>query len=251
MDHLLEADVALVTGAGQGNGEAIARGLARHGATVAVTDLQSDQAQAVADSIVAEGGKAKAWDLDVTNPEACQEVVGEISNDLGPISILVNNAGLIYRDTIDSEAFDSHWQHTLDVNLNGAKSMTLACLPGLRKTRGRIVNLGSILSFGAGAGSAAYCVSKAAIASMTKAFAIELAPDGVRVNALAPGIIATPMTADTRSNPEALNRLLARVPMGRVGETDELVGPVLFLVSPLSQYVTGAILPVDGGYLAG
>ncbi|MDP6706244.1 MAG: glucose 1-dehydrogenase [Alphaproteobacteria bacterium] len=250
MQELLKGDVAVVTGAGQGNGRAIAEGLARHGAVVAVTDVNEETAAEVAAVIEAAGGRARAWPLDVTDRAACGSVAAAVRSELGPASILVNNAGILYRDKILDAEFEDQWRRTLDVNLDGTKNMTMACLEDLRATGGRVVNIGSIRSFVAGAESAAYAASKGAILLMTKAFATELAPDGVRVNAIAPGIIATAMTEITRSSPQTLERFLTRVPMGRVGEPEDLVGPVVFLVSELSAYVTGAMLPVDGGYLA-
>lgn len=250
MQELLKGDVAIVTGAGQGNGRAIAEGLAHHGATVAVTDINADKAGEVAAAIEAAGGRARAWPLDVTDRAACGSVAEAVGVELGPASILVNNAGILFRDQILDAEFEEQWRWTLDVNLDGTKNMTMACLDDLRATGGRIVNIGSIRSFFAGPESAAYATSKGAILLLTKAFATELAPEGVRVNAIAPGIIATAMTEVTRLNPEALKRYLARVPMARVGEPEDLAGPVVFLVSGLSAYVTGAMLPVDGGYLA-
>mgnify|MGYP001797396234 CR=1 FL=1 len=127
--------------------------------------------------------------------------------------------------------------------------MLLAALEELSAREGRIVNLASILSTRASPDVSAYAATKGAIAQLTRAWALELAPRGIRVNALAPGVINTPMTRDTRENPEALAGFLRHTPMGRVGEPEELVGPTLFLVSPWSTYVTGAVLPVDGGYL--
>ncbi len=250
MDELLSGEVAIVTGAARGNGAAIARGLARHGARIAVTDIIQEKAEAVAAEIEAAGGRAGAWVLDVSDRAACDEVAAAVRAALGPVAILVNNAGVLHRDTIRDDAFEAQWQHTLDVNLNGTKNMTMAVVDELRANGGRVVNVGSIRSFVAGPESAAYATSKGAILLLTKALATELAPDGVRVNAIAPGIIATAMTEVTRTNPDALARYLARVPMARVGEPEDLVGAVVFLVSEMSAYVTGAMLPVDGGYLA-
>jgi NAD(P)-dependent dehydrogenase (short-subunit alcohol dehydrogenase family) len=250
MRELLQGEVAIVTGAAQGNGAAIAKGLAGHGAVVAVVDVDEAKARAVAAGIEGSGGRAGAWALDVSDRAACGTVAEAVREALGPAAILVNNAGILYRDTIRDADFEAQWQRTLDVNLNGTKNMTMACLDDLRATAGRVVNIGSIRSFVAGAESAAYAASKGAILLLTKAFAAELAPDGVRVNAIAPGIIATAMTEVTRSDSASLERFLARVPMKRVGEPEDLVGPVVFLVSELSAYVTGAMLPVDGGYLA-
>jgi NAD(P)-dependent dehydrogenase (short-subunit alcohol dehydrogenase family) len=138
----------------------------------------------------------------------------------------------------------------MGVNATGVANMTRAFLDQLKETKGRIVNLGSIMSVTAGPGMTAYAASKGAVAQMTKALAHDLAPDGVRVNAIAPGVIETPMTEATRANPDAIGRFMAHTPMGRPGRAEELVGPALFLASHASSYVTGALLPVDGGYLA-
>src|SRR5690606_35599536 len=160
-----------------------------------------------------------------------------------------NNAGIIRRTMLDDETFDDDWAAVFRVNVDGVKTMVRALLPQLRSTGGRIVNLGSIMSVSAGKGIAAYAASKGAILQLTRALANDLAADGVRVNAIAPGVIATPMTVVTRENPDAIGRFMAHTPMGRVGEPGELVGPVLFLASDMSTYVTGVLLPVDGGYL--
>ena len=247
----IEHAVAVVTGAGQGNGKAIAEGLARAGARVAVCDINGAAAQKVAKAIEGEGGEARDYTLDVSDREAAARFAAAVEADLGPVEILVNNAGIIRRTALDAESFEQDWDDVLRVNLGGVKTMVRALLPQLRKTRGRIVNLGSIMSISAGPGLGAYAASKGAVLQLTKALAHDLAPDGIRVNVIAPGVIATPMTTVTRENPQAIGRFMAHTPLGRVGEPEELVGPVLFLASDMSSYVTGALLPVDGGYLAG
>jgi NAD(P)-dependent dehydrogenase (short-subunit alcohol dehydrogenase family) len=151
---------------------------------------------------------------------------------------------------VDDARFDEDWTDIFRVNVDGVRNMVRAFLPQLRETRGRIVDLGSIMSVSAGPGLGAYAASKGAVLQLTRALAHDLAPDGIRVNAIAPGVIATPMTKVTRETPEAIGRFMAHTPLRRVGEPEELVGPVLFLASDLSTYVTGALLPVDGGYLA-
>ena len=247
---ILAGRVALVTGGSRGNGAAIAKGLARHGAAVAVSDVLDEGAAQVAGEIEAAGGKAIWRHLDVVDPQACGAIAGEIQGELGDISILINNAGVISRDAIGGQGFQEGWRRVLDVNLEGVMNMTDACLDQLRRTQGSVVNLASIRSFIAARESAAYCASKGAVAMLTKAMATELATDGIRVNAIAPGIIATPMTVVHRENPETLAAFLTRVPVDRVGEPEELAGPAVFLVSELASYVTGVILPVDGGLMA-
>ena len=138
----------------------------------------------------------------------------------------------------------------MDVNVNGTFNVTHAFLPALKATKGTIVNIASIAAYAGQGGSLGYSPSKGAIKMLTQSFAAELAKDGVRVNAFAPGVIETPMTAATRDNPERLEKFVSRIPMGRVGQPEELVGPVVFLSSGLSTYVTGVTLAVDGGFLA-
>lgn len=249
MDGITGA-VAVVTGAAQGNGAAIAKGLAREGARVALADVQIDIAEEVAAAIRNAGGDAVAFPVDVTSMPSVMDFAAAVRTSFGPAEILVNNAGVIRRTPIASATFDEDFQAVMAVNATGVANMTRAFLDQLKETNGRIVNLGSIMSVTAGPGMTAYAASKGAVAQMTKALAHDLAPDGVRVNAIAPGVIETPMTEATRANPDAIGRFMAHTPMGRPGRAEELVGPTLFLASHASSYVTGALLPVDGGYLA-
>ncbi|WP_374301636.1 SDR family NAD(P)-dependent oxidoreductase [Ferrovibrio sp.] len=247
---LLAGQVVVVTGAAQGNGRAIALGLARAGAAVAVADINGAGAQAVAAEIATTGSKAFGAALDVSDAKACAAFAAAAEAALGAAcSVLVNNAGIIRRVAIDDPDYDRHWLETLTVNVTGMKNVTRALLPQLRKTKGRIVNLGSINSFATGPRATTYTASKGAVLQFTRALAAELAPEGIRVNGIAPGVIDTPMTEATRSDPAAIGRFMAHTPMGRTGKPEELIGPVLFLASDMSSYVTGAMLPVDGGYL--
>jgi len=247
---LLVGEIAIVTGAAQGNGRAIALGLAGEGACVACADVNGAGAEAVAAEIAAAGGKAFGAALDVRDGEACARFAQAAEAALGgPCSVLVNNAGIIRRVAIDDPDYDRHFLDTLSVNVLGMKNVTRAFLAQLRRTKGRIVNLGSINSFATGPRATSYTASKGAVLQFTRALAAELAPEGIRVNGIAPGVIDTPMTEATRADPAAIGRFMAHTPMGRTGRPDELVGPVLFLASAMSSYVTGAMLPVDGGYL--
>ncbi|MBN9535100.1 MAG: SDR family oxidoreductase [Alphaproteobacteria bacterium] len=251
MKDMLTGRLALVTGAGRGNGAAIARGLASAGARVIVTDIDLDAARAIADSIVKAGGDARGHALDVTDAEGCRKLAEDIALLVGPISILVNNAGIFLRGNLVAPDGRERWERTMEVNVQGPFNVTMAFVEQLKNTKGCIVNIASTNAFVAPAGNGVYPVSKGALAQFTRALATELAADGVRVNALAPGIIATAMTEVTRADPKRLAGFLQHVPMRRVGEPEELAGPVVFLCSEAASYVTGAILPVDGGYLAG
>lgn len=246
---LLTGKSAIVTGAGRGLGAAIARGLASHGAAVTLCDINEESVQSVAAGIVDAGGRAIAQRTDVSDLADCRAAAAAGSDAFGPISILVNNAGVQFADAVGSDAFVEGWDRTFAVNVTGMRNMTLACLDDLRETAGAVVNIGSIRSHTVSPNSAAYSAAKGAVLQFTRAMAAELAPDGVRVNGLAPGLIETGMSARTRGDADRLTAFLNHVPMARAGAPEELVGPVVFLASEMSSYVTGGMLPVDGGYL--
>ncbi|QNP60105.1 SDR family NAD(P)-dependent oxidoreductase [Paenacidovorax monticola] len=248
--RLLEGRLALITGAGQGNGRALALGLAQAGARVIATDMNAATVEETAAQVRAAGGTAWAFTLDVTSAEACQALAARVGAEIGAVDLLVNNAGIIIRENTQSAHAADNWKKTIDVNVHGTFNVTHAWLPAIRATRGCIVNLASIAAYAGQAASLGYSPSKGAIKMFTQSLAAELAPHGVRVNALAPGVIATPMTAATREDPSRLESFMARIPMGRVGETEDLVGPVIFLASDMARYITGVTLPVDGGFLA-
>jgi NAD(P)-dependent dehydrogenase (short-subunit alcohol dehydrogenase family) len=250
LKDLLAGKRALVTGAGQGNGRAIALGLAAHGADIVASDVDLAGAERTAAELRGAGSKALAFRLDVTDAAACHALAQTIALEIGDISILINNAGIIIREGLDSPRAAENWRRVLDVNLTGMFNVTHAFLPALRKTRGAIVNLGSIASF-VGVGDAlGYAPSKGGVKLLTQALARDLARDGIRVNAIAPGVIETAMTEVTRNDPARLAGFVGRTPLGRVGQPEELVGPVVFLVSEMASYVSGVTLPVDGGFLA-
>ena len=250
LKDLLAGKRALVTGAGQGNGRAIALGLAAHGADIVASDIDLVGAERTAADLRASGSKALAFRLDVTDAAACHALAQTISRDIGDISILINNAGIIIREGLDSPRAAENWRRVLDVNLTGVFNVTHAFLPTLRKTRGAIVNLGSIASFVGVGDTLGYSPSKGGVKLLTQALARDLARDGIRVNAIAPGVIETAMTEVTRNDPARLAGFVGRTPLGRVGQPEELVGPVVFLVSEMASYVSGVTLPVDGGFLA-
>ncbi len=242
--------VIAVTGAGHGNGAAIARGFAEAGAVVAVIDRNGDTAQAVAEEVRSSGGRAHAFELDVSDSESCTSFASALQAKHGTLDVLVNNAGVLLRGAVTDTVARANWARTLDVNLSGPFNMVLAFIEQLKATKGCILNVASIQSFVATPNSVAYTASKGGVAQLTKALASELAEFGIRVNAIAPGVIATPMTAGTLADPAKIGALLNHVPMRRYAEAHELAGPAMFLCSPLASYITGAILPVDGGYLS-
>jgi 3-oxoacyl-[acyl-carrier protein] reductase len=251
MTGLLEGRIAVVTGGGSGIGRAIALGYAREGAQVAVLDVNGDAAAETAKAIT--GGKARSFMLDVTERDKCREVAAQIGEKIGRVSILVNNAGINRRNafTADPEAVIKDWQDIMAVNLNGVFNVTHAFLAQLRATRGRIVNIGSIQSFVhvRTPNSPAYTTSKHGVLGFTRALAAELGKDGVRVNAIGPGLIETPLNEKVRANnPELVRIFMEHTPLGRTGKPEDIVGPAIFLASDLSAYVTGSIIMADGGY---
>ncbi|MDS1139931.1 SDR family NAD(P)-dependent oxidoreductase [Pusillimonas sp. SM2304] len=247
---LLENQLVLITGAAKGNGAAIAKGMAAHGAIVVITDIDESAALATASGLRAQGFSAFSYRLDVRDSACCADVIDQVEAEIGTLSVLVNNAGVRPRHTFDSRDRDALWRYAMDVNVDGIRNMTLAALAQLKATQGSVINITSIAAHQASGLSISYSTSKAAAHMLTKVLALELARDGVRVNAIAPGVIETDMTASSRSDPQRRSALLARVPMAKFGKPEDLAGPAIFLASSLSGYMTGSTLAVDGGYLA-
>ncbi|MBN8749128.1 Gluconate 5-dehydrogenase [Xylophilus ampelinus] len=247
---LLKDKLALVTGAGGGLGSAISLGFAGEGARVIVADVDAARAEATAARITAAGGQAWSVAIDVRDRAAVQACAADLEARLGPIDLLVNNAGISGRARIDDPNATEVWDRLIEVNLQGLFNVTHAFVPALKKTRGCIVNLSSIVAFVSGISSAGYIASKGAVRSLTQALARDLAPFGVRTNAVAPGLMLTEMVAPQLAVPGGTDWYMKRVPMARGGEVDEIVGPVVFLCSPMASYVNGVVLPVDGGFLS-
>ena len=252
---LLDSQIAVVTGAGSGIGAAIAKGFAAEGARVVALDINEESAAQTAREIADGGGHAAAYALDVADFDACSEIADEVAHHVGHVSILVNNAGIVRRSGMTGapEAVVADWQEIIATNLTGVFNVTHAFLEPLRMIKGRIINIGSIQSFVhvVTPSSPAYTASKHGVLGFTRALAAELGKDGVRVNAIGPGFIATPLNARARANnPELVKTFMAHTPLGRPGTADDIVGPAIFLASDLSAYVTGTIVMADGGYRA-
>src|ERR1700723_3970574 len=249
---LLQNHIAVVTGAASGIGRAIALGYAREGAQVALLDLNETAAEEAAQEIRRSGGQAESFKLDVSNREDCIAVAKRIAEQVGPVSILVNNAGITRRNGMlgATEAVIKDWEDIIAINLTGVFNVTHAFLAPLRATKGRIVNIGSIQSFVhlRQPSSPAYNASKHGVLGFTKALAAQLSKEGVRVNAIGPGLIETPLNASVRANnPAAVQMFMDHTPLGRAGVPEDIVGPAIFLASDLSSYVTGSIVMADGG----
>ena len=246
----LQDDVAIVTGAAQGIGRAIALGLAEEGAQVVVADRQAEKARAVAAEIEAMGRRGLGLAVDVRDLGALQTMVDAAVEAFGTLDILVNNAGIAL-PTPFFETTEHDWDRMMAVNLKGVFFATQYAARVMReKGHGKIVNLASTSAFVAGRQEAPYAVSKAGVKMLTAAVSAELAADGINVNAIAPGLIKTPMTETYFPDEEAFQaRVDSKIPMGRVGVPRDLVGAVVFLCSTEADYVTGHTLVVDGGWL--
>ena len=247
---LMNNKLVLVTGAGGGLGTAIALGFAREGARVIVADIDPARAARVAAQVQASGGVAYSETLDVTQREATQRWAQDIAQRIGPIDVLVNNAGISGKGKVDDAQAPVLWDKILSVNLEGLFNVTHAFIPALKETRGSIINLSSIVAFVSGISSAGYVASKGAVRSLTQVLARDLAPFGVRVNAVAPGLMLTDMVKPQLDVPGGTDWFMQRAPMARGGQPEEVVGPIIFLASEMASYVNGVVLPVDGGFLS-
>lgn len=239
----LEGQVAVVTGGGRGIGLAIAHSLAEGGARVVVVDVEEEGARSAARSLPGEGHAGLR--ADVTDAEEVQEMVRRVEEEVGPVTVLVNNAG-ITRDNLLLRMSEEEWDQVLSVNLKGAFNATKAVARGMMKRRsGNVVNIASVIGLMGNAGQANYAASKAGLIGFTKSVAREFASRGVRCNAIAPGFIRTEMTAKLK--PEVVEELKSQIPMGSLGDPEDVARVVRFLVGPGAGYITGQVIGVDGG----
>ena len=240
----------LVTGAASGMGRATARVFAAEGAKVAVTDISAEATQAVADAITAKGGTAKAWTLDVADRDNITAVVKDIAAHFGGLDIVVNNAGISVRVAIDDDGYDEAWTRGLAVLLTAHQRIIRAALPYLRKSKSpRIVNIASTEALGATALHSPYSAAKAGVVGLTRSLAVELGRDGITVNCICPGPITTGMTARIADEHKA-TYARRRTALGRYGDPEEVAHMTLSLCLPAASFLTGAVIPVDGGLMA-
>ncbi len=250
----LKNKVAIITGARRGMGKSHALTLAKAGAKVVVSDISQEECQLVVDEIEKNGGEAIAVKCDVTKKEDIDNMVKAAVGKWGKVDILVNNAGICQFKPF-LELTEEEWDRTLDINLKGYFLCAQAAAKEMAKQKsGAIVNIASVAMGQVGVGFATlahYCASKGGIVGMTETLALELAPYNIRVNAISPGMIETPMIEAVKSDPKTMEAMLAQVPMHRVGKPEEVSNLVLFLVSGDSSYMTGSTVVIDGGWLAG
>ncbi len=249
MQITLDGKIALVTGGSSGIGQAIVRALAASGAAVAVNYVtHPEAAEATAKAVVDAGGRALAVQADVSDPQAVQAMFDTVERELGPVGILINCAGIDGKQAPSWEIGLDDWRKVVEVDLFGTFYCSRLALKGMVARRaGVILNISSVHETIAWSGYSAYTASKAAVSMLTKTMAQEAAPFGVRVLALAPGAIQTDINRSVWTDPTQLHDLLGKIPLGRMGQVQDIAGMVTVLVSDVGGYVTGTTVFVDGG----
>jgi gluconate 5-dehydrogenase len=243
----LKGRLALVTGSGQGIGFALAKGLAEHGATVVVNGRSADKVEKAVASLRSKGLKAEGSVFDVVDTAAVEAEVARIEKEIGPIDIVVNNAGMQFRKPLD-EFPDDKWQAMLQTNVTGVFNVGKAAAKRMiPRRRGKIINIGSVMSELARTTIAPYTATKGAVRNLTRGMCADWAKHGLQVNAIAPGFFRTELNTALFEDPEFNAWLEKRTPTGRWGEVEELVGAAVFLASDASSFVNGHTLYVDGG----
>ncbi|MBN8493867.1 MAG: SDR family oxidoreductase [Burkholderiales bacterium] len=250
LSRSVRGSVVLITGAASGMGRAAARLFASEGAKVAVTDRDAVGAARVAEEITQAGHAARAWALDVADAEAIERVVAEAAKAFGGLDIIINNAGVAQFLPLDDPEYDRHWARVLDILLTAPQRVVRAALPHLRRSAaGRVINVASTEALVAQNRDSIYCAGKSGVLGLTRAMAVELGRDGITVNCICPGPIHTGMTA---AIPEDDKATFARryTALRRYGQPEEVAHAMLSLALPASSYITGVVLPVDGGQTA-
>ena len=248
---LLAHTVSVVTGGGSGIGRAIAEVFAREGSTVVVADLHGDRAEAVASAIDQAGGTAMAVEADVSMPDGVAHLFERAESVFAPVDIVVNNAGASMGNDLLAIEPDI-WDRNFEIVLKSAFLCTRAALPGMiARGKGSVLNIASVNGL-MGLGEEAYSAAKAGMVNLTQNTAIRYGQHGVRANCIAPGTVETPIWADrVAMNPNVFQELAAWYPLGRVGQPEDIANAALFLASDAASWITGVVLPVDGGLTAG
>lgn len=246
----VKGSVAFITGAASGMGRATARIFAAEGARVAAADVNREGVEAVVAEITKDGGEAKAFALDVSDARAIEDTIAAIAKQFGGLDIIVNNAGIAAMSALEDERYDEIWARVVAINLTAHQRIVRAALPHLRKSKApRIVNIASTEALGATPRDTAYAAAKAGVAGLTRALAVDLGKEGITVNCICPGPIKTGMT---KGIPDADKEVFAkrRTALRRYGEPEEVAQMTLSLCLPAASYITGAVIPVDGGLMA-
>src|SRR5438552_7083717 len=240
----------VVTGAASGMGRATARVFAAEGAVVAVTDFNAEGAEAVAAELRGKGRQAKAWKLDVARPDEIKSVIDAIAAEFGGLDIVVNNAGVSGTSAIDGDGYEALWERNIAVLLSAHPRIIRAALPYLRKSKApRIVNIASTEALGATATHSPYAAAKAGVTGLTRSLAVELGPEGITVNCICPGPIRTAITERISEEHKTIYAK-RRTALGRYGDPEEVAHMTLSLCLPAASFLTGAVIPVDGGLMA-